>query len=432
LINFKNHISPVKKNLSAGIITIIVRTLSVLFLIPFYIKYLGKDIYADWIILYSMPAIFELTNLGINKGVNNTFTFLYNNKKNNDANDILSQGMFMTFCISLISIFFLFSIWNVFNIYSFIGLNFIPITDSLFILCLLTFKIFSEMVRGILCSFFIAKNQSFKSTFLNLFVHVVEISAIIFLIYNGYSLLLVAISLLIISLTSIVALTIYNNINYGFIPNVRVNFKLKNDFLTPSIGFSIITVSRFIRDQGILIIIKNFFNSEALIIYNTTNTLVNYINALVGQIYGAISPVFNYYFSKKFYDQIKSLLVKSIFLTVSSSTIIGILIYIFRDLIWKTWLNNIIELNELLLILLIVSAILNSIWIIPKGLLEASNKHFRFSLFQLLISFIVIISIIILLTTRGIIITIIPSILIIYNLILIIYFFSRTKKILIA
>jgi O-antigen/teichoic acid export membrane protein len=420
----------VKKNLSAGIITIMVKTLSVLFLIPFYIKYLGKDIYADWIILYSIPAIFELTNLGINKGVNNTFTFLYNKKENNDANDILSQGMFITFCLSLISIFFLFIIWNLLNIYSFIGLNFIPSTDSLFILCLLTVKIFSEMVRGILCSFFIAKNQSFKTTFLNLFIYVVEISSIIFLIYNGYSLLSVAVSLSIISLTSILILIIYNNINYGFIPNVRFNFKLKNDFLTPSIGFSLITVSRFIRDQGILIIIKNFFNSEALIIYNTTNTLVNYINVLVGQIYGAISPVFNYYFSKNFYNQIKSLFVKSVFLSVFSSILIGVLIYLFRDLIWRIWLNNIIELDELLLILLIVSAIINSIWIIPKGLLEASNKHFRFSLYQLLISFIVIISIIVLLTTRGILLTFIPSILIIYNLIFTLYFFSRIKTIL--
>ena len=138
----------------------------------------------------------------------------------------------------------------------------------------------------------------------------------------------------------------------------------------------------------------------------------------------------NYYFSKNFYNQIKSLFVKSVFLSVFSSILIGVLIYLFRDLIWRIWLNNIIELDELLLILLIVSAIINSIWIIPKGLLEASNKHFRFSLYQLLISFIVIISIIVLLTTRGILLTFIPSILIIYNLIFTLYFFSRIKTIL--
>ena len=85
--NYLKSLSPVKKNLSAGIITLIVRTISALFLIPFYINFLGKDIYADWIILYSVPAIFELTNLGVNKGVNNTFTFLYNNKKKNSSKE---------------------------------------------------------------------------------------------------------------------------------------------------------------------------------------------------------------------------------------------------------------------------------------------------------------------------------------------------------
>jgi len=430
LINYLKSLSPVKKNLSAGIITLIVRTISALFLIPFYINFLGKDIYADWIILYSVPAIFELTNLGINKGVNNTFTFLYNNKKKIQAKKIISKGIIITLIISLISIITIIILWNLIDLYDFLGLDKISLKSSLLILGLLTLKIFLEMIRGILCSFFIAENESYKTTFLNLFQYIIEVFAIISLIYFGFSLLAVAASLSIIALLTITYLFIYNYLNYGYRLRFILNLKNNNEFMAPSFGFSIMTISTYVRNQGLLIIIKNFFNSEALIIFNTTNTLVNYINVLNGQIYGAISPVFNYYFSKKLYNQIKNLFNKAVFLTLVFSLFIALLIYLFRDLIWTLWLNDVIIINELLLLLLLSTAILNGIWLIPKSVLEGSNKHLNFSIYELVVSFLVVISITIIFQNKGLLLSYIPIVLLIYHFIFIIYFYSRIKTIL--
>ena len=72
--------SPAKKNLTSNIISLIIRTVFVLVLIPFYIKFLGEELYSDWIVLYTLPAIFELTNFGINQAVNNTFSIHFNKK----------------------------------------------------------------------------------------------------------------------------------------------------------------------------------------------------------------------------------------------------------------------------------------------------------------------------------------------------------------
>ena len=73
--------TPARKNLLSNVISLIIRTGLVLFLIPFYIFNLGKELYSDWIILYTLPAIFELTNFGVNQAVNNTFSISYNQKK---------------------------------------------------------------------------------------------------------------------------------------------------------------------------------------------------------------------------------------------------------------------------------------------------------------------------------------------------------------
>lgn len=430
MTNYFKSLSPVKKNLTIGIITLLVRTVSAFTLIPFYIYFLGKDIYADWIILYSIPAVFELTNLGINKGVNNTFSFLYNKQKKNQANQIVSKGIILTLAISLISIIFLLIVWNLIDLYDFLGLEKISVNSSLLILGFLTLKIFLEMIRGILCSFFIAKNESYKTTALNLVQYVIEVLAIIFLIYFGYSLQIVAASLSIIALCMALYLIIYSYFKYDYRIRFIFNIKENNEFIAPSLGFSIITISRYVRDQGLLIIIKNFFNSEALILFNTTNTLVNYINVVNGQIYGAISPVFNYYFSKNYFHKTTNLFFKSASLSIISSVIFGSLIYLFRDLIWTIWLNNIIIINDLLLLLLLLTAVFNAIWIIPNSVLEGSNKHLNFSIYNLLASFLVIIIVIILLQYIGLSLLYIPIALLIYHLIFIIYFYSRIKTIL--
>ena len=54
--------SPARRNFYANICSLIVRTFFTIVLVPFYILNLGNDLYSDWIILYTLPSLFELAN----------------------------------------------------------------------------------------------------------------------------------------------------------------------------------------------------------------------------------------------------------------------------------------------------------------------------------------------------------------------------------
>tara|TARA_B100001939_G_scaffold347247_1_gene368262 strand:- start:3740 stop:5044 length:1305 start_codon:yes stop_codon:yes gene_type:complete len=426
VFSYLKQLSPAKKNFSVGIVNMLLRSIITLFLIPFYIRYLGNDTYADWIILYSLPAIFELTNLGINKGVNNTFTILFNQKKDKESKKLLSMGITITLIICIITISIIFIFWNFLGIRELIGIKSIPRHDTLLIILLLTLKIFFDMIRGILCSFFIAKNEAYNSYIIYSIQYLLEVLLIVLILANLYSLSYVAIALTSISILTSIILYIYVNINY----NYRLKLVTKNinnfNFIKSSLGFSLITLSQYIREQGTLIIIKNFFNSDVFIIYNTSRILTNYLNVFSGQIMTAVSPVFNFYYSKKLQTGIKNLYYKTNYINIFSSISFGLLIIVFRKDIWKIWLNNSIKLDDNLLLLLVLCAVLRTLWIASKSVIVGSNKHFNFSVYSLIISSFSVLLLILLFNYIEVNIYIAPIILIFYNL-MIILFFSKYK-----
>ena len=109
-----------RKNFIANTISLIVRTITVILIIPFYIKYLGSNLYSDWILLYSIPATFELANFGINQAVNNTFSIYYNQKKENNQM-LITHGIYFTFIIGFLIFSILYIIWDTIEIYNFLG-----------------------------------------------------------------------------------------------------------------------------------------------------------------------------------------------------------------------------------------------------------------------------------------------------------------------
>ena len=149
--------SPARKNLLSNIISLVIRTGFVLFLIPFYIINLGNELYSDWIILYTLPAIFELTNFGINQAVNNTFSISYNQKEEM-SEKIITHGLYFTFSIGLIISSLILLSWEWLGLFEFLNIVSVNQDDSKLIVYFLTLKVFLDMIRGILSSYLFANN----------------------------------------------------------------------------------------------------------------------------------------------------------------------------------------------------------------------------------------------------------------------------------
>ena len=183
--------SPAKRNITANTISKFLRIAFTLILIPVYIKYLGDEIYADWILLFSLPALFEITNFGINQAVNNTFS-IYHNRNYKESNLIIINGFYLTVIIGITIISIIFFLWDSIGAYEFLNLSLVSSNNSKIILILLTIKIFSDMVKGILCSYFFAQNNHHINVYIDLFQYTIENIILITLVILGFNLVYIS------------------------------------------------------------------------------------------------------------------------------------------------------------------------------------------------------------------------------------------------
>lgn len=371
--------SPSKKNIIANTISKFLRIVFTLILIPVYIKYLGVEIYADWIILFSLPALFELSNFGINKAVNNTFS-IYHNRNYKESNLIIINGFYLTVIIGITIISIISFLWDSIGAYEFLNLSLVSSNNSKIILILLTIKIFSDMVKGILCSYFFAQNKNYVNVYIDLLQYTIENIILIILVILGFNLVYISNVYIFPSLIICLLLILYNS--YQFSLNIFSQFlslRVIKILIKPSSSFSLLTISEYILNQGFIIIFKKYFNNQELIIFNSSKTLVNYLKTIQGLIASSVAPVFNVYFGKKQFIDLVKLYEKSNKLTVYMSFFLSFGLACLASIIWQFWIGDSLEFNFILMILLILVQVISSFWIIPSNLIVSINKHFQLS-----------------------------------------------------
>lgn len=370
--------SPARKNLLSNIISLVIRTGFVLFLIPFYINNLGNELYSDWIILYTLPAIFELTNFGINQAVNNTFSISYNQKEEM-SEKIITHGLYFTFSIGLIISSLILLSWEWLGLFEFLNIVSVNQDDSKLIVYFLTLKVFLDMIRGILSSYLFANNLNHFTIYINTIQYVLESLIIISLLLTGKTLVLISSLLLIPSLISCLGLLIINTKKFKYYFDLNFDVKYIKILLKPSYSFSLLSISEYILNQGFLIVLKKYYLSESLIIFNSAKTLTNYIKQIQALISTSVFPVFNVYYGKNKLNELFSLYFKSRNITFIITAIICCLLYVFGESIWNIWLSNTVYFDSTLFNILLLIQLIGSIWIISSNLIISTNNHLVFS-----------------------------------------------------
>ena len=376
-----------RKNFIANTISLIVRTITVILIIPFYIKYLGSNLYSDWILLYSMPAIFELANFGINQAVNNTFSIYYNQKKENNQM-LITHGIYFTFIIGFLIFSILYIIWDTIDIYNFLNFSMVTNYEAKTIILLLTIKIFLELIKGSLHSFLFAKNLNHYIILVNTSQYITETLLIVIFLLLGKSLVLVSKFLLLPVMICCILLYAYNFFKFNFQLFGKVKLKYFKILLKPSYSFSFLTISEYILNQGFIIIFKKYFDSQQLIIFNSAKTLTNYIKKFQALVASSVYPVFNIYFGKNEILNLTKLFKKSFFITVSISLILSIILSLAGNSIWEIWIGESVVFNQTIFNLLILIQLIGSFWIISSNLIVSINKHFILSNIYLISSII--------------------------------------------
>lgn len=370
--------SPSKKNLIVNIGSNFFRIISTLIIIPFYIKYLGENLYSDWIVIFSISSLFEIANFGINQGVNNQYSIMYNSGEKN-SRLIMTNGISLILIIYFISMISINILWNTLDIYRLISIDSLTKDNTIIIISFLISKVFIDIITGILCSHFFALNKNFYSIIITLAKNIFEFSIIIILLSVGYSLNIVAMGIFLNSLVIMILIFFLIELNIQKIKDYVPNKKIINLIIKPSAGFSLLTISELILNHGFIYIAKIFFSSNFLILWNTSRTLVNYIRSFQGLITSSVLPSLNVYFSQGKKSDFRALYKKTNLIVFFLTLILVSLIFILKEYIWISWLGDSLVINKELIDYLLIGVLLSSFWIVKTTLIVAINKHLQYS-----------------------------------------------------
>lgn len=373
------NLGPVKKNFISQTTNLGFRTLITLFLIPFYIKYLGNDLYSDWLVLLAIPGIFELTNFGINQAVNNTFSIFLNRNKNN-SDRIISHGIYYTLIIGFLTLINIYFFWDLLKISNFLNLTEIDSYNSKLITLFLTLKVFTDMVKGILGSYFFAYNNNYYNINLNTIQFLLDSLIIVSAILSGLSLSSLSFYLIFPSIFTCLFLFTVNTYKFNYRFNLRFSLEYFKILIKPSSSFSILTISQYILNQGFIIVFKKFYTAELLIIFNSSKTLINYITKVQGLIASSYYPSFNNLFSKFKFDELRKVFYKSNRMNIVLSICMITGFIIFGEQVWNLWLGGGIKFSSQLFYFLLLIQFIASFWLIPSNVIISSNQHFYFSI----------------------------------------------------
>ena len=167
--------------------------------------------------------------------------------------------------------------------------------------------------------------------------------------------------------------------------NININLKflrikeLKKIFL-PALSFFSFPISNSLTFQGFTLIINFFMGSSAVVLFNTTRTLVNFSRSAIDILHKSLWPEVTLSFGKQNLSLLRKIHYKTLIFSFLLSVLTSLMLFFIGEYLYTAWTKSAIHFDPILFNLLLVALITNAIWSSSNVLLQATNNHKIFSL----------------------------------------------------
>ncbi|WP_028521862.1 lipopolysaccharide biosynthesis protein [Runella limosa] len=382
LIKIANQYSKWLKNIFSAIynrsLTIIIQLVT----IPILLKYFGKNLYGEWLLLTSIPAYLSASDLGVNVTVTTKICSLVAQSNYGEALELYKSANKLFLIISLIGsiligiAIFLFDWKGILNVSYFEG------NEINYCLLFLSINIFLSPILGLSQGIFKAEER------LDLFQNSLSIQQLIEAITSTVLLILtkdiviVSISFVLIKVCFLL-FTIntlskrYKWYKFGFQSHLSHSIKL----LPVSFHYMIALLGQSLFIQGPILLIGKYLGSSQLIIFSTSRTLTNAGKSLSSIFYSSFVVDYTYKLSKKEYKKASTLFYKVLFITFILSAILTFSLFIFGSEIISIWTKNEIKVEEKFFGVLCLSSFFSTLNNCCYSILSSTNQNKNIGLF---------------------------------------------------
>tara|TARA_B100000902_G_C27322403_1_gene925636 strand:+ start:8317 stop:9750 length:1434 start_codon:yes stop_codon:yes gene_type:complete len=376
------------KILKAKLLNSLIKSILPIFIVPFYLNIWGSESYADWIFYYNLCAIFTLLDLGFNQ-FSATHLHLSSSKNSTTFQRLIGA------CNASYFIYFFLYICLVLFFY-FFGINFInDFNFSLFFF--LGSWYFFSLLNAYLIQMYRVFNEDHIGTYFAIFYNIFLYGGtIIFLYYFSFDLIKIAsLQLAIVNFSTITTFYFlkkkYNKIYYLF-------FDLKEikSNLIKSSYYLLYKFSTYLS-VNMPIILISIFNQAYILSFTLNRTLANIQGQFINLAHNSL--IQNITNNSKNTNLTKSFFIFSMNIMFATSIMMGIITYLFYELLLSFWLeysqnfdiNSII--NYELIKLILIYTIIYNLWKSATIFVTSINKHEQLSRIYMVYSIVLAITI---------------------------------------
>lgn len=345
--------------------------------IPILLTYWGKELYGEWLVLFTLPSYIAMSDIGlgtvacteINVLISQNKTLQARNIFNSTFNFIIQLGLIPLIILSLLS--FWPTLRSILNIEKMSEWQF---TFSFLILCAYSFlAILITLPQGLYRSIGLFGRGQYVATSFRILEFVFFLVAVLLKL----NIIGVAFSYFIsrILYAAFVINDLRNKTDVVDFSLHKYNISSIKSLIKPSVSMMSVYLGQSFLSQGIIIIISITLGAASVAIFSITRTLCN----MAKQPLMIISLTFWGEFTTA-YARKDKFLVSKLFNIANRSTILlsfiaVIFLYFFGEWILIVWTQGKIQIEKPFYTIFLISIITNILWYTRWNFLLSVNKH---------------------------------------------------------
>lgn len=377
--------SPIRKNLLANFFGVGVQLLNQIVLVPFYILFWGNDLYSDWIVISAITAIFAISDVGLNNVIQNRFAMKLAEGDTRECNSLMTVNFILISLIFVVAVVLALSFLSICDITEIMNFHVLTRMDASIVFLLLVCRVFVDMYRNVENAIYRAVHNASRAILLDqtttLFIAILTLLCIIIGIPVTWMCLLIIIPSVVMLVYKYWDVKKYYN--YTFSVKQFDGHLLKKIFI-PAISFMAFPTGNAIVLQGYTLVVNAFFGPFAVVLYNTTRTLCNFIKTLLGTLQSSVWPEYSIAYGHGNYPMMRQLHRKIMKVTVLASFTIGGSLLILGPFIYDIWTHGKVEFSLSLMAVYVAVLFVESLWTSSSVTLMATNNHIRLGICYIL------------------------------------------------
>ena len=371
----------VLKNILGNFYGIGVNLFSQIVLVPFFISYLGIELYGDWIALTAVSSFFSMSDIGLNAVTANAYSIAYNRGNTKECDSLLANNVILILLMWGLVTIIGFAFANIVDLQSFLNLRIVSSQIGVIVIFSLVCKIFISMLSSVYVSIYRAKSLAYKTFFIGNSVRLLEAVILLLGVIFRVPMIWIVVFYCIPVVGQLLYYAVDVKIQYGYWTRLNViDRRLFMKVLFPSLSFMSFPLGYAIILQGFTLVVNKFFGAESVVLYNTTRTICNFLKVIPNAVKNATWPEFTIAFANKDVARMKKLYSTTLYISLSFIVVAAGVLLIGGNWIYELWTRHAVQFSFSLISTYMISVFFNSIWEASGMTLMATNTHSQLGL----------------------------------------------------